>query len=309
MHYVSAVIASEPSDGGSKRGAHEPARSDAPQHRHLSQGGPSISAPYGPGTTAGLLCLLGIFSLVTAVEARRCESWSDVLRAWWVDPAVATLSFGLCIDYFDRQERRQCNCAPREGLSGQAGVLYWVFVTAWASFVPPPANIPDGVPSSPAAALYLLAEVVSGVVQYDALFYLLHWGMHAFGLRMHRLHHRYGGDARGAREMRARDVLTHSLPDGVLQIVTNICVQRSVLWGGAKSRLARAAHNVIVTSMLTESHTCAPEPRVARRWFVGVQRHRQHHAGSPYYQQFFGYLDDLRLHAEGRKILAPPACR
>ena len=30
---------------------------------------------------------------------------------------------------------------------------------------------------------------------------------------------------------------------------------------------------------------------------------------SPYYQQFFGYLDDLRLHAEGRKILAPPACR
>ena len=62
---------------------------------------------------------------------------------------VATLSFGFCIDYFDRQERRQCNCAPREGLSGQAGVLYWVFVTAWASFVPPPANIPDGVPSSP----------------------------------------------------------------------------------------------------------------------------------------------------------------
>jgi len=80
-----------------------------------------------------------------------------------------------------------------------------------------------------------------------------------------------------------------------VQVLVNICVQRTNVWGSTKSRLARALHNVIVTWMLTESHTCAPAPRLARRCFLGVQRHRAHHAGSPYYQQFFGYLDDARL--------------
>ena len=276
----------------------------------------------------------------------------------WIDPAIATLSFAFAIDLYDRRERKLCSCPSREGLSAWAGIAYWIGVATWAWLVPPPrGGIPDGTPVSAASAAYLVTEVAMGVVAYDALFFFVHWLMHARRLRMHKLHHSYGAGGEGA--MRARDVLTHSPLDGSLQarrssttathplpspplappaappprrrhrhhhtrrgleaharalracvcvharagggwrrptqVLVNICVQRTNPWGSTKSRLARALHNVIVTWMLTESHTCAPSPRVGRRWFVGVRRHRAHHAGSPYYQQFFGYLDDSRM--------------
>jgi len=212
----------------------------------------------------------------------------------WIDPAIATLSFAFAIDLYDRRERKLCSCPSREGLSAWAGIAYWIGVATWAWLVPPPrGGIPDGTPVSAASAAYLVTEVAMGVVAYDALFFFVHWLMHARRLRMHNLHHSYGAGGEGA--MRARDVLTHSPLDGSLQVLVNICVQRTNPWGSTKSRLARALHNVIVTWMLTESHTCAPSPRVGRRWFVGVRRHRAHHAGSPYYQQFFGYLDDSRM--------------
>jgi len=105
---------------------------------------------------------------------------------------------------------------------------------------------------------------------------------------LHKTHHESGST------LEARDVLRHSPFDAMLQVVINIVVQRSTPWGGVKSRLARAVHNVVVTWMLTESHTASPTPNLARRFFTGVRRHREHHLrGTPNYQQFFSYLDDL----------------
>ena len=136
-------------------------------------------------------------------------------------------------------------------------------------------GIPDGVPSSPHDLAYLLAEVVSGIVLYDALFFVVHCLLHATASVHHKRHH-------VPSDLRARDVLEHSAMDGTLQVLVNIACQRSTPWGAAKSRLGRALHNVIVTWMLTESHSAAPTKRVWRHCFKGVQRHRSHHlAGAP----------------------------
>ena len=131
----------------------------------------------------------------------------------------------------------------------------------------------------------------------------------------------------------ARDVLHHSFPDASLQVLVNILVQRSTPWGTVKSRMARILHNIIVTSMLTESHSASRTPYFWRRWFVGIREHRLHHLhdnrhrqysnnnsqplgqsvssssssssssslhslqGRKFdrHQQFFGYLDDFRF--------------
>lgn len=88
----------------------------------------------------------------------------------------------------------------------------------------------------------------------------------------------------------------HSILDGSMQVVVNIAVQRHTPWGSIKSRTARACHNLIVTWMLTESHTSTDKLNIFRRFCKGVREHRQHHlGGSARYQQFFGYLDDVRL--------------
>merc|ERR1740130_818351 len=153
----------------------------------------------------------------------------------------------------------------------------------WVAAVPPPLAIPDGIPRSLRGVAYLALEACTGVLSYDLIFFALHVTMHSVGSKAHRVHHTPGTD------LRARDVLTHSPIDGALQVLTNIAVQRYTPWGASKSRCARALHNVLVTWMLTESHTCAPTPRIARRWFAGVRRHRAHHEGAQFYQQFFGY--------------------
>jgi cholesterol 25-hydroxylase len=163
----------------------------------------------------------------------------------------------------------------------------------------------------------LVTEVVSGILLYDAVFFFVHWAMHDIpALRTwHARHHaQKRREADGTPIVEAMDVLRHGLVDGSLQVFINIMVQRHDVWGSVKSRLARALHNIIVTWMLTESHTASPTPYVFRRWFVGVREHRRHHLGPPTkpsaattisslslrygrhhrHQQFFGYLDDLR---------------
>jgi hypothetical protein len=257
-------------------------------------------AVHGPSTTAGLSVTLTAFALAISLEAIRRRDW---WRAWWIDAAVATTTFAAAIDIYDRQERKM-GCAARrfEGRMALAGLVYWIFVALWCCLIPPPLGIPDGVPGSVCDVLHLLAEIASGVLAYDLLFYFVHWSMHATGAPSHSLHHTHAAEGQ-AEGLRARDVLSHSLLDGGLQVLTNILVQRTTPWGATKSRTARWVHNVVVTWMLTESHTCAPTPRVARRFFSGVRRHRAHHHGEPFFQQFFGFLDDLRLnrcHADGQ---------
>ena len=99
-----------------------------------------------------------------------------------------------------------------------------------------------------------------------------------------------------------------------------------------KCRISRILHNIIVTWMLTESHTSSPKPYIWRRWCVGIREHYLHHHHNHHnhhhhrtiattatvattatativlnqrqkknkiprrrrYQQFFGYLDEWK---------------
>jgi hypothetical protein len=244
---------------------------------------------FGATTTAGLCGCILVTIVAASFELHR-SGWCDLLRAWWIDPAVATLSFAWWIDVYAREEPRY-NCIPRGGgVLKRATVAYWVAVAFWSYTVLPPNGgvLPDGVPSSLQELGLLCLEVGFGIVMYDALFFMVHWGMHVTSCRAHKKHH-------APHNIRASDVLEHSALDGGLQVLVNIAVQRRTIWG-VKSRLARAMHNIVVTWMLTESHTAAPTMKFFRRCCAGVQRHRAHHMQSaPYFQQFFGYLDDAKL--------------
>lgn len=225
------------------------------------------------------------------------------LRAWWFDPMSATVAFGVSINWYWYHERRLgLSSDPTFGSTVQfslgplfsSGLAYWVGILLWKLVVPPAADeIPDGIPSSASELAYLLAEVVSGIIAYDAIFFFVHWAMHGLRCfqRFHRRHHAHS-------HLEARDTLRHSVVDGSLQVIINIALQRHTLWGGVKTRLARLLHNIIVIWMLTESHAAAPTPYVWRRWCVGVREHHRHHTGREgelvRHQQFFGYLDNWR---------------
>jgi sterol desaturase/sphingolipid hydroxylase (fatty acid hydroxylase superfamily) len=230
------------------------------------------------------------------------------LRAWWFEPLVATSSFTLAIHLYWYEERRR-------GLSRNNRLLdtfvleagdhyhtlgaYWLGIWLLKCVIQKP-DLPDGIPTDLESVLNLLAEVVAGICMYDALFFFVHWAMHEipFLRNFHMRHHDVLENT-----LEARDVLRHSVLDGALQVLCNIIVQQANPWGSRKSRCARVLHNVIVTWMLTESHTSSPSPNIWRRFCVGVREHRLHHLGilkSDSYgrfhrhQQFFGYLDNLR---------------
>ena len=228
---------------------------------------------------------------------------NGVLRAWWIDPMVATVAFGIFINWYWYHERRlglSSSTSFRETIGVELGplwsslVAYWAGIVFWKLVIPPAATeIPDGLPTDVMGGLYLLLEVVSGIVLYDFVMFFLHWAMHEVPLlrSWHHRHHAFEG------RLESRDTLRHSLVDGSLQVLVNIMVQRHTPWGLVKSRLARVCHNMLVIWMLVESHTSSPTPYIWRKHFVGIREHHNHHLGSQYsrHQQFFGYLDDLRL--------------
>ena len=233
---------------------------------------------------------------------------NGILRAWWIDPLVATAGFGVAIHTYLRQERKLglAYYEPFPGVMTQSLSAYWIGIIIWKSFVAPPAaTLPDGIPTDCGSLLYLMWEVASGIVLYDFFIFFWHKAVHEIPL-LRSVHRRHHNSPRPGR-LESRDVLRHSLVDGTVQVLINIFVQRRLLlWGPVKSRLARAIHNVAVTWMLTESHTASPEPRVFRRFgwvFRGVRDHRGHHLyhhrnsnakDFHQYQQFFGYLDTIR---------------
>lgn len=205
-------------------------------------------------------------------------------------------------------------------------IAYWIGILIWVQIVPPATDgtetnitnndnrgIPDGIPTSLNSLAYLSTEVVSGILLYDTIFFFVHLAMHecryVAAWTHHYEHHK------PMKYLEARHVLQHSLPDGIIQVLVNILVQRFTPWGSVKSRLARMMHNILVTIMLTESHTASSYPNLFKWWCVGVREHRNHHLGihqgkgkdlggrnnSHYhypfhhrYQQFFGYWDALR---------------
>jgi len=241
------------------------------------------------------------------------DTANGILRAWWIDPLLASISFASAVYLFSYQEKKlglsrfrtwhefcysgDGRCILMESLSA-----YWIGIFFWKIFVPPPGEmIPDGIPNSVESLFWLIAEVSSGIVLYDAYFFFIHWGMHEckyLRIFCHKEHH---GETK---YIEARHVLHHSLLDGSMQVLINIMVQRCTPWGDIKSRLARALHNIIVTWMLTESHTSSPYPNIFRKHCTGVRNHRFHHLGTSEhvgengvhhgYQQFFGYLDNTK---------------
>jgi len=267
------------------------------------------------------------------------EAPEGFVRAWYFEPFVAAASFFFWIHVYWWAERQQGASRIndiRKGFEQPVGyslysiLSYSAGIYAWKMFIPPPApTIPDGVPTSINELGYLTLEVVSGIVFYDFLFFFIHWGMHEIPL-LRQIHHHHHAMKPGTVE--ARDVVHHSLMDGTLQVLVNIFIQRHTMWGSPKSRFARILHNILVTWMLTESHSASTLFQFWRRFLVGVREHRLHHLydhrsratwiqtttqaeeannGSTTksktsmsttnkrkfdrHQQFFGYLDDLRF--------------
>lgn len=254
---------------------------------------------------------------------------NDIFHSWWFEPLVASCSFAFAIHVYWYQERK-LGMSRNNHLWDTIGVTstgdlynslggYWIgiwiiqYCKDYFSLVATQQVRPDGLHTDLDSILFLLCEVVSGIILYDAIFFLIHWAMHEIPLlrKFHSYHHH---NSKENSSLEARDVLRHSIVDGSLQVLVNICVQQyNPWWSGRpnKSRLARVLHNVVVTWMLTESHTSSPTPNIFRRWCVGVREHRHHHLhcdGSRpsstrdgkyhynchRYQQFFGYLDNLR---------------
>lgn len=81
-----------------------------------------------------------------------------------------------------------------------------------------------------------------------------------------------------------------------VQVIVNIIVQQLSPWG-SKHVLSRLLHNLVVTYLLSESHSGYDLPFMSHRVFPaifgGSPRHNAHHnRGDVYYQQFFMYIDD-----------------
>jgi len=239
----------------------------------------------------------------------------DIFKSWRFDPLTATIGFWIPITLYTYYEVKdgkssysnlgQFFYASSDAATNDHGavmslIAYWIGVGLFVQVVPKPggehSEIPYGLPNSLESFGFLVAEVTTGIILYDAIFFFVHWSMHeckALRFLSHKEHHR-------KKFVEARHVLTHSLFDGSMQVLVNICVQRYTFWGSTKTRTARALHNLILTWMLTESHTCTSSLNIFRKWARGVREHRQHHLGhishdKLRYQQLFSYLDDARF--------------
>ena len=143
-------------------------------------------------------------------------------------------------------------------------------------------------------------EVSLGVFLYDLLFYPFHRAFHTGPIsawrRLHGRHHRYGGEEEHAHN--ACETVQNSYLDAGIQVFINIFVQNVSPWGFAhKHPLSRVAHNLIVTYLLTESHSGYDLPFQSHNLFPGLlggsPRHEEHHqTGATCYHQFFRYIDD-----------------
>ncbi|KAJ1459032.1 hypothetical protein M885DRAFT_512193 [Pelagophyceae sp. CCMP2097] len=223
-----------------------------------------------------------------------CAAEGGWLRWWALEPLVATVAFAVWVNLFRVLENKGDSKAAMGAVFDvrkstrvlRAGIGYWLFIYLFKAFIPPAA--PDwGCPS----VFRVASEVAFGLVAYDALFFCVHVLLHRCrwlsDLSSHHVHHVNGP------RTNSTTVLHHSVVDGFFQVAANILVQRQGPFG-AKTFVARLLHNVIVTYLLTESHSTAPWRLCDAfpRLLAGAKEHRKHHAhAGPPYQQFFGYLD------------------
>ena len=292
--------------------------------RHLKQGD---SLGYGTtefvrsAVTAVLVACLfpasrewlnsGIASMWEAVLARRFFHWE------LCEAMVATMSFWVCGAFYEmlhlafpsvlaHKIHHRASGAPLKNTPEQPRVItsaaFFLWTKVGGSLVYLGAillyhkfiRVKPGLPLEPPTAVRLLTEVAVGVFLYDLCFTPIHWLMHNSSLRwvrkLHRVHHEMKGT------LAAGATVHHSLVDGSLQVLVNILVQQ-VSPFGRKHILSRLIHNVVVTYLLTESHSGYDLPFMSHRVFPslfgGSIRHNAHHnRGDIYYQQFFMYLDN-----------------
>ena len=139
-------------------------------------------------------------------------------------------------------------------------------------------------------------EVTSGVVLYDLLFYPFHASFHssrapAAWRRLHGRHHQWARRETAAHN--AVETVQNSYVDAGVQVAINILVQNVSPWGLAhKHPLSRLLHNLMVTYLLTESHSGYDLPfqshRIFPAIFGGAPRHEEHHQrGAVCFHQFF----------------------
>ena len=140
-----------------------------------------------------------------------------------------------------------------------------------------------------------VAEVITGVVTYDLLFYPFHRSFHAAGSlpgwrQQHARHHAWSKEEHAHN---AVETVQNSYLDAGVQVFINIFVQNLSPFGfGQKHPLSRAAHNLMVTYLLSEAHSGYDLPFQSHRLFPGIfggsPRHEEHHqSGSVCFHQFF----------------------
>lgn len=142
----------------------------------------------------------------------------------------------------------------------------------------------------------LLCSIAASVAVYDFIFYWVHLALHKspWLLRnVHATHHRQD-------QLISREVVHHSFVDGAMQVGANVFALKLL----GLHPLARAAHNVVVTYLLTESHAGYDMP-----WMVhnivpcgilgGPPCHEAHHKyGTVNFHQVSGFPYD-RLSSSG----------
>jgi hypothetical protein len=99
---------------------------------------------------------------------------NGILRAWWVDPMVATLSFGISVHFYRYHERKRglsrdnrlvdtLDLRVRKlGDLTQTLFAYWMGIFILRSFVPT-RELPDGIPLDTFDVFHHFCEVIYGI--------------------------------------------------------------------------------------------------------------------------------------------------
>lgn len=275
-----------------------------------------VAAARTPSTLAtcrlGYLVVAGVFLVSRPSTDRWLQSlWaacraSEYVRHDSFEPVLATLAFSFWINmwrafdlFFPSLHRWKLMGPPRpeREFKGQGrlafllrpgfsniAVLAYLAPLFIVDYLYPRRVLPVVAPTS----LELLCGVTSSVALYDFLFYFVHVAMHrsAFLYRhVHSVHHQQ-------HNLSAHETVHHSFADGALQVAANIVAIRSL----GLHPMTRALHNVVITYMLTETHSGYDMPWMLHNVLPhgllgGSPAHEEHHrCGDCQHQQFFTYL-------------------
>lgn len=223
---------------------------------------------------------------------------SVIVRHDSFEPLVASVAFATWINMFRVWDR----CCPRLHKYRLAGptVKPDTFVgldhgmQALTAYLAPllvfdlvfkRRQLPETAPSAGG----LVLQVIASVTAYDFVFFWVHVALHKFR-RLAPLHARHHTKS----PMNASEVVRHGLIDGSLQVLCNIVVLNALRC----HPMARMLHNIVITYMLTETHSGYDMPWMLHNVVPfhilgGSPRHEAHHrVGNKYFQQFYTYLDD-----------------